>query len=206
MAATKDMRASMTRKMASLIKPALNEHGKKSLSVGAIFAYLIMALVVFLVLYVLFLAPKSPFNMIFIPSKFQYTQKMELAYDYLYADNYKKAKPLLEDAIKLRPNEPLPHDKLGVAYFKLGQPDRAIFELQKAVKLAPRYDEAYANLAAIYIKFAQENINKGDVQSARNNLLRAEKEVEKALGIKSKKAEYLRMQNDIIAARQKLPQ
>jgi len=182
-----------------------SEHGRADRKIATGIAILFMATIVVLLVYVLVGAGKSPFNMIFNRSKFMYVQKSELADTYLYAKNYKKAKPLLEEMIKLRPKEPMPHSLLGVVYAKLNFPDNAIAEFQKATSLDPSFHEAYANLAALYEQFALESSRKDDMKSAKDFLLRAEKEIEKALEISPHNARYLQMQKDIIDNQNKIP-
>jgi Tfp pilus assembly protein PilF len=186
------------------LKMLRNEQGKIARNASLLIAAALMALVVFLVLYVFIFNPQSPFTMVFNRSKFQYTQKMNIAMDYLYAQNYKKAQTLLEDAIRVRPQEPKAHDKLGYVFFKLGKQDRAIFEFEKAIEVDPKYDEAYANLSAIYKKAGDSNAGKADKQTAINSYLRAEKELEKALRVAPNNPDYLKMQKTIIASRQNL--
>jgi Tfp pilus assembly protein PilF len=179
--------------------------GKAGRKSGKAAAALAMTLVLLLAGYLFIFTPKSPFNMIFNPSKFKYADQMDLAYDYLYAKNFKSAIPVLEEAVKIRPREPAAHDKLGVAYFETGEADRAVFELEKAAELDPKYHEAYANLTAIFMKRAQGGIDGKDYKTARTHLLRAAKEIEKALSIKPGDKRYLNMQNQIVNAQNKMP-
>ncbi len=189
-----------------MMRAVSSERGGIDRKIGAGIAAVFMAAAVFLIIYVLIFSGKSPFNMFFNRSKFMYTQKSELADTYLYAKNYKKAKPLLEEMIKLRPKEPRPHSLLGVVYAKLNFPDNAIAEFQEATSLDPSFHEAYANLAALYEQFAAESSGKSDMKSARDFLLRAEKEIEKALEIRPHNARYLQMQKEIIDSQKKLSQ
>jgi tetratricopeptide (TPR) repeat protein len=69
------------------------------------------------------------------------------------ADDFRRALPLLEDAVKLHPQDPTIQSSLGIVYAKLQEPSKAITHLETAVALAPtdgvvlgRMAEAYESL------------------------------------------------------------
>ncbi len=172
---------------------------------GKSVSMVLMALVVLLVGYVLIFNAKSPFNVVFNRAKFKYTDRMQVAYDYIYAENYKGSIPVLEEAIKLKPNKAEAHDLLGYSFYKTGQVDRAVFEFETAVKLDPKYHKSYANLAAVFMKKAQDGIDTKDYATARLHLSRAAKEIGTALEIMPKEPRYLDMQKQIVDTQIKMP-
>jgi tetratricopeptide (TPR) repeat protein len=69
-----------------------------------------------------------------------------LAIEYTDAGRPADAIPLLERALKLRPDYAQAENNLGDALMRLGQPPQAIPHFERAVRLEPRYYQAYNNL------------------------------------------------------------
>ncbi len=53
----------------------------------------------------------------------------------------------MQAAIRLKPDDPFAHNKLGQVLFEKGQTDDAIRQYQEAVRLKPNYANALTNLA-----------------------------------------------------------
>jgi tetratricopeptide (TPR) repeat protein len=60
-----------------------------------------------------------------------------LAWVYYYKGTYASARDLLEDAVKINPNNASIHYHLGMTYSKLNDKTNAELHLKKAVSLAP---------------------------------------------------------------------
>ena len=76
--------------------------------------------------------------------------------------NYESALRKLEEAIALKPGDPVLLNNLGYIYFRLGRYSEAITYLQKTIAADPKRKEAYGNIADAYLKLGQR-------QEAKNN-------------------------------------
>ena len=63
---------------------------------------------------------------------------------------YQQALEHFREALALVPQEPIVHNNIGVAFFKMGELDSAIAAYQEALRLQPTYASCYVNLAAAY--------------------------------------------------------
>ncbi|HTA69377.1 MAG TPA: protein kinase [Bryobacteraceae bacterium] len=63
---------------------------------------------------------------------------------------FRRALPLLEDAVKLHPQDPTIQSSLGIVYAKLQEPSQAIAHLETAVALAPTDGAVLARMAEAY--------------------------------------------------------
>ncbi|MBM3253633.1 MAG: tetratricopeptide repeat protein, partial [Candidatus Omnitrophica bacterium] len=70
-------------------------------------------------------------------------------------DKIDKAIKLYQQAIKLDPKYPTPHNDLGIIYEERGLLEKAAEEYKKAIELDPNYAAGYSNLALLYEKQAK---------------------------------------------------
>ena len=77
-------------------------------------------------LYSIELSPDQPLNI----------KLFRLLMDRLWK-NIDEAKELISKAVKLRPNDGYFVDSLGWAYYRMGEYEKAVMELEKAVSLVP---------------------------------------------------------------------
>ncbi|HOO57465.1 MAG TPA: tetratricopeptide repeat protein [bacterium] len=181
------------------------QSGKAKNIFATVMASLLVGAFLAMLVYALFFHRQSPFNMIFRNKSFDYSVKADLADTYYFAEQFEEARPILEELIEMKPDLARPRAQLGVTFAKLGYPDKAIESLEKAVELDPEYHEAYANLAAIYQAKASGMRDMMDFVKARELLLIAERQIEKALELRSENSNYLEMQKNIISDQGKLP-
>jgi rhomboid protease GluP len=107
-----------------------------------------------------------------------------LAQDYITNHQYDKAYTILKEALQKAPNPSAQlYFQLSYIEMKKDQNSVAKTHLLKAIELQPNFDEAYYNLALIYL---QEN----DLQSAR-------KSAEKAAKLKPNQQQYSNLVNEI---------
>ncbi len=66
------------------------------------------------------------------------------------AADFRRALPLLEDAVKLHPQDPTIQSSIGIVYAKLQEPSKAIAHLETAVALAPTDGAVLARMAEAY--------------------------------------------------------
>ena len=64
--------------------------------------------------------------------------------------DFRRALPLLEEAVQLHPQDPNIQSSLGIVYGKLQEPSRAIAHLETAVALAPTDGEVLARMGEAY--------------------------------------------------------
>jgi len=64
--------------------------------------------------------------------------------------DFRRALPLLEDTVKLHPQDPTIQSSLGIVYAKLQEPSKAITHLETAVALAPTDGAVLARMAEAY--------------------------------------------------------
>lgn len=69
----------------------------------------------------------------------------------LQAGRYQAAIQYFHQALALTSYDPVLHNNLGVAFFRLGWLDSAIVSYEAAVRLRPHYFTAYRNLAGAYL-------------------------------------------------------
>lgn len=55
----------------------------------------------------------------------------------------------LEQAIRLRPDDPETHNSLGLVYVQTGDDEKAVAEFRKAIEFQPAYADAHQNLGAV---------------------------------------------------------
>ena len=82
-------------------------------------------------------------------------QKFEEALKLYYAKDYHGAIKLNTEAIELKPDWSWPYNNRGVAYYDLGQNERAIQDYNKAIQLNPNYADAYNNRGIAYRHLGQ---------------------------------------------------
>jgi Flp pilus assembly protein TadD len=67
-----------------------------------------------------------------------------------------------EDVVKKSPNKARPRNNLGIIYYKTGHLDKAVKELEIAIRLAPGIDDTHCNLGVVYN--AQNRLSKAIVE------------------------------------------
>jgi tetratricopeptide (TPR) repeat protein len=90
---------------------------------------------------------------------------VQRANDLMESNRYEEAALMLNDAIKIDPNDAELHYKLGNCFTNNGKFKEAVAPLQKAVTLKKNYSEAYEQLGRVYIelKNIKEGINAFDM-------------------------------------------
>lgn len=74
----------------------------------------------------------------------------------------------LEESIRIKPDYPPSHCNLGIIYLGMGDYNRAIESLSKAVRINPNYSEAN-----YYLRYAYEKINRKDFASGESKMPRS---------------------------------
>ncbi len=82
----------------------------------------------------------------------QAIDKYNEAAEYLKEQNYEKALPLLEEAVRLKDTIYQAHYQIGVIYYTQEKFDAALEHLDKTVALNDKFEPAYRLLAAVYEK------------------------------------------------------
>ena len=80
--------------------------------------------------------------------------------------DWKDADTLWVSMAKSSPYSPQNHNNLGDVYYKRGDYDRAILEFQTAIKLNPRYGDAFHNLANVYLLTGKQDLAIENYQKA----------------------------------------
>jgi protein O-mannosyl-transferase len=68
----------------------------------------------------------------------------------IYMKNYGEARGILEEAIAINPNKEISHNNLAYIFLQQNEPDKAIESARRALKIFPKYSDAYLNLARGY--------------------------------------------------------
>lgn len=76
--------------------------------------------------------------------------RVQIAYYYITEGEYASALPFAEEAVKLAPRFFVAHNALGQILMELNHIDRAVLELETAVKLQPASPHAHFQLARAY--------------------------------------------------------
>ena len=90
-------------------------------------------------------------------------------------DLWRNSFVLFEHTLSVTSNNFSIENNLGLAYYRGGQPDKALNHLENAVRIAPRYTDARINLGLVY--------------AALNNLEAAESEYRQAMSLDANSAE-----------------
>ena len=61
-----------------------------------------------------------------------------------------------QDAVKLKPNDPILLNNLGFLYFAMGRNDEAVTYLEKTLQLDPKRKEAHGNIAEVYLRLGRK--------------------------------------------------
>jgi tetratricopeptide (TPR) repeat protein len=69
---------------------------------------------------------------------------------------YDEAAKTLEQAVALKPNDPVLLNNLGFIYFEMGRYNDAVTFLEKTLALDPNRKEAHGNLAYAYLKLGRK--------------------------------------------------
>ncbi|MCD4783640.1 MAG: tetratricopeptide repeat protein [Candidatus Eremiobacteraeota bacterium] len=72
--------------------------------------------------------------------------------NFILEKKYKEALEEYKKALEMNEEEPVPHYKMGLAYYFLSDYDKAVLHYKRALKLDPNYVKAMNNLALIYEK------------------------------------------------------
>ncbi len=86
---------------------------------------------------------------------------------------YQEAIKILEQAIRLYDEDPETWDQLGIAFWRLGDFDRAEFAYKKALSLDPTHALVLSNLGALYLSRYFQTKDQNQLQEALNYLERA---------------------------------
>ena len=93
-------------------------------------------------------------------------KKLDLAFKVLKSKNFKKAKKLFEEAIRINPNLPVAYNILGNIELNSGSVPKSVEHFQKAVELNPNFSGALCNLGLAFKRLKNEKL-------ALNNYLKA---------------------------------
>ena len=63
-----------------------------------------------------------------------------------------------QEYLKIKSDDPVMHNKIGINYARLGRHDEAIKHFREALKLKPDLDAAYQNLRAVTSQKANINL------------------------------------------------
>lgn len=169
-----------------------------------VLAIMILSAITVGLIYLTFFSSISPIDFIFNRGKIEYGKKLRLAETYYLAGKFDKAMPLLEDLAKKRPGDTDVRVKLGVSYAKLGYTQKAEMELQEVIRKDSRNDEAFANLAAIYLTYSNDNAKTNNPSEALRFLDLAEKSLAPALKLDPSNINYRVLKKQIADNRAKL--
>ncbi|HEY1493237.1 MAG TPA: polysaccharide deacetylase family protein [Candidatus Solibacter sp.] len=61
-----------------------------------------------------------------------------------------------QEAVKLKPNDPILLNNLGFLYFAMGRNDEAVTWLEKTLQLDPKRKEAHGNIAEVYLRMGRK--------------------------------------------------
>jgi tetratricopeptide (TPR) repeat protein len=86
-----------------------------------------------------------------------------------------EAEHLFEQVVKAKPDFVSAHVNLGLLYVQMGQPDKAVAQLQEALRLDPQRTDAAAALVNLWRDQAREALTSNDAERALSNLLQARK-------------------------------
>lgn len=75
--------------------------------------------------------------------------RVELANLYFDAERFDEAITWYEEALKLNPNDVNVSTDLGVSYYYTNQPDRAIEQLNRSLKIDPKHSKTLLNLGIV---------------------------------------------------------
>lgn len=75
---------------------------------------------------------------------------LQLSEIYLRQNESAEAIQILNKAVELNPNNPIPYENLATAYAKTGEIEKAIFFMEKALELEPSIPWFYSRLASFY--------------------------------------------------------
>lgn len=169
-----------------------------------VLAIMILSAIAVGLIYLTFFSSISPIDFIFNRGNIEYGKKLRLAETYYLAGKFDKAMPLLEDLAKKRPGDTDVRVKLGVSYAKLGYTQKAEMELQEVIRKDSRNDEAFANLAAIYLTYSNDNAKANNPSEALRFLDLAEKSLAPALKLDPSNINYRVLKKQIADNRAKL--
>jgi len=79
---------------------------------------------------------------------------------------YAEAAEHFSQYVAINPDDPMAHNRLGLAFWETGQQDRAIASVRRALKINPTFPEAYGNLGRFLLL-------QGDVDQGIHNLQKA---------------------------------
>lgn len=169
-----------------------------------VLAIMILSAIAVGLIYLTFFSSISPIDFIFNRGKIEYGKKLRLAETYYLAGKFDKAMPLLEDLSRKRPGDTDVRVKLGVSYAKLGYTQKAEMELREVIRKDSRNDEAFANLAAIYLTYSNNNAKANNPSEALRFLDLAEKSLAPALKLDPSNINYRVLKKQIADNRAKL--
>ena len=77
------------------------------------------------------------------------TPRIELANLYFDAERYEDAIKWYEEAVKLSPNDVNLHTDLGISYYYINQPDKALALFNRSLQLDPKHAKTLLNLGIV---------------------------------------------------------
>jgi cytochrome c-type biogenesis protein CcmH/NrfG len=77
------------------------------------------------------------------------TPRVQLGNLYFDAERYDEAAKWYEEAIRLSPNDVNLSTDLGVAYYYTNQPDRALQQLDRSLKIDPKHTKTWLNVGIV---------------------------------------------------------
>jgi tetratricopeptide (TPR) repeat protein len=83
--------------------------------------------------------------------------RVQLANLYFDAERYEDAIKWYSDAVKLAPNDPDVSTDLGICYYYTNQPDKALEQFERSLKLDPRHTKTLLN-AGIVKAFGKQDL------------------------------------------------
>lgn len=124
---------------------------------ATIIAGAIGAVIALIVILNLLVPWNSPLKVLLTPKKYEYNRLYHNAMANYQMGAMEEAKPIFIKLLKLKPENPDLHYRMGVVQSRLGETDEAIQEFEQAYKLSgSKMSEAQASIAAINIMQAED--------------------------------------------------
>lgn len=134
---------------------------------ASIIAGAIGAVIALFIILNLLIPWNSPLKVMFTPKKYEYNRLHHNAMANYQMGAMEEAKPIFAKLLKMKPENPDLHYRMGVVQSRLGETDEAIKEFEQAYKLSgSKMGEAQASIAAINIQQGEDLLKNDNYRDA----------------------------------------